>query len=233
MDTRTRLSDRYGRLPDPAFSREHTALLVVDMQYLDADPDHGLVARMKQQGFDEAYAYYCDRLKIIVPNIQRLLAAFRGRKIEVIYTVIESLTRDGRERSLEHTRLNIFAAPGSKEAQVLEEIAPAEDEIILKKTCGSVFNSTILHYVLHNLGIRTLVICGVVTGGCVESAVRDASNLSYQVAVVEDACATWTQAMHDAAIFAMNGVYARVYSTDELLRRLEAAVSLAPQPAHR
>lgn len=213
----------HGLLPDPAFGETRPALLVIDMQYLDAHPQYGLVARLKAQGRNDAYKYYVERLGIIVPNIQRLLDAFRRGRLEVIYTVIESLTRDGRDRSLEHKRLGLLAPPGSKEAQVLEEIAPADDEIVLKKTCGSVFNSTPLHYILGNLGIRTLVVCGVVTSGCVESAVRDASNLSYEVVVVEDACAVYSPEIHDAAIYIM-GVYAKIYTTDELLRRLNAAL---------
>jgi len=223
MDAHDRLIYRHGGLPDPAFEPSHTALLVVDVQYLDAHPDYGTVAQLRKRGLTDAYTYYVDRLKIIIPNMQRLLAVARKVGIEVIYVVIESLTSDGRDRSLEHKRLGLFAPPGSKEAQVLEEVAPESDEIVVRKTCGSVFNGTNLHYVLRNLDIRTLVVCGVVTSGCVESAVRDASNLSYEVAVAEDACATWSQEMHDAAIYTMKEVYTKVYVTDELVERIRAA----------
>jgi nicotinamidase-related amidase len=216
------VAHRYGRLPDPEFSPGNTALLIVDMQYLDADPAYGLVARLRDQGLMDAYAYNAERLKVIVPNIQRLLKAFRGARMEIIYTVIESLTRNGRDRSLEHKRLNILAPPGSKEAQVLEALAPGADEIVLKKTCGNVFSGTNVHYVLGNLGIRILVICGVITGGCVESAVRGASSLSYEVVVPEDACATWTADMQATSISTMQDIYAKVYTTEEIIRRLGA-----------
>lgn len=45
-------------------------------------------------------------------------------------------------------------------------IAPGPDEIVLPKTSSSVFQSTNIHYLLHSLGVRQLVLCGCVTGGC-------------------------------------------------------------------
>ncbi len=233
MDAKQGLTYRYGRLPDPHFEPAETGLLVIDVQLHNAHSDHGLAKRFKAEGLHELVAHYTGRLGVTVGNIQRLLAAFRQRNMEVIYAVIESLTRDGRDRSLEHKRLGIHVPPGSKEAQVLPEVAPIDDEIVIKKTCGSVFNGASFNYVLHNIGIRTLVVCGVVTSGCVEATVRDASNLSYEVVVVEDACATWSQEMHDASIYAMKEVYAKVYSTGELLKHLDIAVPLLSEPAPR
>jgi ureidoacrylate peracid hydrolase len=80
-----------------------------------------------------------------------------------------------------------------------------------------VFNSTPIHHVLGNMGIRNLVICGVMTSGCVESAARDAADLGYGVVVVSDACASWTQELHEASLRVMHGVFARIQTTDEVL----------------
>lgn len=233
MDGRQRLSQRFGRLPDPRFDPGQTALLVIDVQYHNAHPDYGLAKRFKEKGLDESFAYYIGRLGVAVPNIQRLQTAFRQRNLEVIHVVIESLTRDGRDRSLEAKRLGIHVPPGASEGRELAEVAPVGDEIVIKKTCGSAFNGTNLNYVLNNIGIRTLVVCGVVTSGCVEVSVRDASNLSYEVVVVEDACATWSKELHDNAIYVMSDVYAKVYTTGELLKRLDVAVPRVSQPAAR
>ncbi len=211
---------RHQRLPELVMTRENTALLIIDMQYEDAHPDYGLCARFKTRGEQAAVQYYVDRLALIVPNIQRLLAAFRDRNMQVIYTHIESLTRDGRDRSLEHKSLGIHCLPGSKEAQILEELAPRGDDIVLSKTCGSVFNGTMIDYVLRNIGIRNLIIVGVVTSGCVEIAVRDAADRSYGVIVVEDACATWTEEMQAASMWAMDEIYGKAKNTDEVVRLL-------------
>lgn len=220
---RSAIRRRHKRLPELLTTRENTALLVIDMQYEDAHADYGLCARFKTRGEEEAVQYYVDRLALVVSNTQRLLAAFRDRGMQVIYTRIESLTKDGRDRSLEHKSLGIHCPPGSREAQILEGIAPQDDDIVLSKTCGSVFNGTMIDYVLRNMGIQNLVVVGVVTSGCVEVTVRDAADRSYGVIVVDDACATWTEEMQAAAMWAMDEIYAKAKSTDEVLQILARA----------
>ena len=68
------------------------------------------------------------------------------------------------------------------------------------KVSSSPFNSTAIDRFLRNLDIDTFLVCGVVTNGCVEGTVRDASDLGYQVIMVDDACAAVTPALHQAAI---------------------------------
>src|SRR6185295_3074396 len=95
-----------------------------------------------------------------------LIAACRHGGVEVIYTVIENLTRDGRDRSLDYRLSGFFIAKGSPEAQVLDAIAPAEDEIVIPKTSSSIFNSTNIDYVLRNLGVEDLLVTGFLTDQC-------------------------------------------------------------------
>jgi nicotinamidase-related amidase len=216
------------RLVEPALRRERTALLVIDMQYGDASMDHGLFKKRREMGYTEGIDYVAGRLNVIVPNIQRLLAACRSRGAEVVYTRIKAMTRDGRDRSAIHKELGIHFPAGSREAEILDEIKPAGDEMVFDKTTGSVFNSTNIHYVLRNVGIETLVMVGVMTSGCVESAARDAKDLGYHVIVVEDACATWTHEMHVASIRVMNEVFAKIKTTDDVLGALAAANDPAP-----
>lgn len=101
--------------------------------------------------------------EVTVPNMQRLQAASRRGGVEVLYTVIESLTRDGRDRSLDYKISRLHVPRGSWDAQVLAEIAPGEDEILIPKTSSSVFISTNIDYVLRNLGVRFLIIAGILT----------------------------------------------------------------------
>jgi nicotinamidase-related amidase len=95
--------------------------------------------------------------------------------------VIESLTADGRDRSLDYKISGFHVPKGSWDAQVLEAVAPTADEMVLPKTSSSAFMSTALDMVLRNLGIKHLMICGGLTDQCVESAVRDACDLGYLV----------------------------------------------------
>src|SRR6476660_5789416 len=74
------------------------------------------------------------------PNIRRLLDAFRTARLEVIYTLIENLTRDGRDRSLDYKLSGFNIAKGSREARVLDDIATQGDEIMLPKTSSSPYN---------------------------------------------------------------------------------------------
>ena len=224
MEHDEQISRRYAHLPEPDLGARDAALLVIDMQYGGAHRAYGTLRRLAERGDAQPVEYYASRIEsLVVPNIQRLQAAYRTAGLEVLHTRIESLTRDGRDRSLQHKSLGIHHLPGSKEAQILDEVAPQGDEIVLSKTCGGVFNGTNLDYVLKNLGIRTLVMAGVVTSGCVEVAVRDASYRGFAVVVVEDATATWSPEMQDAAMRAMREIYAKVKPTDEVVQRVGAA----------
>ena len=97
----------------------HAALLIIDVQ-------NGTV---NDQEAERRPEFHRTATQHTVPNIRRLLSAFRAAKLEVIYTVIENLTADGRDRSLDYKLSNFFYAKGSWDAQVLPEIVPQGDEI--------------------------------------------------------------------------------------------------------
>ena len=209
-------------LPEVCLKRKNSALLVVDMQYLDAHKDYGIFLNARKKGVLEAMNYYRDRLELIIPNITKLQKAFRRKRMEVIQTKIASLTLDGRERSRGHRDKGIFAPKGSKDAEILEELRPMENEIVFPKTASGVFNSTAIDQILRNLGIENLVVTGVVTNNCVENAVRDACDRGYAVILVEDGCAAVTEELHWAAIRAMRDHFAKIKTTAEVIKMLQA-----------
>lgn len=196
------------------------ALLVIDSQNLNCSRAGGSYRGLSGSEIDDRYGAFFERLdRTVIPNIAALIRLFRAQEIEVIYTVIESLTRDGRDRSLDY-KISGFNVPrGSWDAKVINDLAPGEDEIVLPKTSSSVFISTNLHYIMGNLGVRSLVIVGLLTDQCVDSAVRDACDLGYMVTVVTDACATHTQERHDSSLRNNSG-YARQITTEALLEEL-------------
>jgi len=198
-----------------------SALLVIDMQYLDAHPDYGMGAEAKRTGVTAKYDYYFRQLReVTIPNTQRLLAACRQTGIECIFPRIGSLVKDCREVSLEHKRINLLAPDGSREKDVLDEIAPLDNEIVLTKGASGVFNATAIDQILRNLGIDTLLMTGVVTNYCVETAVRDAGDRGYNVVMIEDACAAMSEAHHRFACEILDGIYCKVKTTDEVLAEL-------------
>ena len=154
--------------------------------------------------------------------MQRLQKACRQKGIEVIYTVIESLTDDGRDRSLDYKITGFNVARGSWDAQVLDKIKPKEDEIVFPKTSSSVFISTNVHYILGNLGVDFLIISGLLTDQCISSAVRDACDLGYLVTLITDACATYSLERHETSLSHIKG-YCRQRTTDEFLQELESS----------
>jgi len=109
---------------------------------------------------------------------------------------------------------------GSWDAQVIDEIAPAEDEIVLPKTSSSVFISTNIDYVLRNLGVRSLILAGVLTDQCIDSAVRDACDLGYLVTVATDACAAHSAERHEWSLRNNRG-YCRQRTTVQLLEEID------------
>lgn len=201
---------------------ERAAILVVDMQYADAHPDSAYVARRRARDGDAVAEYYTSRLRErVVPNVRRLVAAFRDAAGEVLFVRIQSLTADGRDRSPDHVRRGIHVPPGSDEARILPELLPRDDEIVLSKTSDSAFAGTGLADVLANLAVRDLVVVGVVTGSCVRATTLDAIGaVPGHVVVVGDATGTWSDAMQADAEREMAAAGASIVTTDELLELL-------------
>lgn len=214
-------------LPPLQLTSDNTALLVIDMQYSDANMEAGTFALKRERGLNAGLDYYADAMQRIVPTIRQLQDVSRGAGIEVMFSRIQSMTQNGRDRGRVHKDLKIECAPGSIDATILKEIAPVGDEIVFSKTTGSVFNSSPIDHVLGSMGIRNLIMCGVMTSGCVESAARDAIDHGYGVVVVADASASWTEELHCASLRVMNGVFARVHTSQQVIQAIQNQTPLA------
>lgn len=206
-----------------SLQKHNTALLCIDMQYLDSARGYGVFADALSSGLPpESQDYYFDRLSnLVFPNVYQLQEAFRANRLEVIHTRIQSMTQDGRDRGPGHKRLGLHAAPGSKEAEFIPEVAPKGDEIIINKTASGVFNSTNLEYILRNMNIEGLFVVGVYSNECVSTAIRDACDLGFHVTLISDAVATVTPELENATITTMKDRYARVMSTEEASTEIE------------
>jgi nicotinamidase-related amidase len=193
-----------------------SALLFIDVQNFSVRREGGEFKDLSDEEIASRYGYYFDRLKAVVSNMRKLQEAFRCVGVEVLYTTIESLTEDGRDRSLDYKITGFLVPKGAWDGKVIDELAPGDDEIVLPKGSSSVFVSTNIDYLLRNLGVRQLVICGLITDQCVESAVRDACDLGYLVTLVTDACATYSAERHEDSLRAIKG-YCRQVTTESLV----------------
>ncbi len=209
-------------LPVPLRLKEdRTALLVVDMQYFDAHPDWGEGLTAKGLGVLDAFDEYFEILREVIPRIQSLLSMCRGKGIEVIHVRVAELTDDSRDVGWKQVVRGLAVPKGSREAHLLEEVAPAGDEIVVSKSSSGAFATTNLDRILRNLGLTTLIFTGTSTGGCVESTARDALDLGYDVVIVSDACADTTTQAHLMALGRMGAAGAGVASTGEVRSALE------------
>lgn len=194
------------------FDPRRTCLLLIDAQNYVCNPQ----VAAREPYFDGVVR------GAVIPNLRSLLAAFRAVGGEVIYTVMENLTEDGRDRSLDYKLSNFFIAKGSWEAKVLDDVAPVGDEIVIPKTSSGVFNSTNIDYILRNIGIDTLVVTGFLTDQCCDHTLRDAADRGFYPVCVSDACATHSEERHLNALRAFRG-YCRTMTTAQLLSEMRGA----------
>jgi nicotinamidase-related amidase len=204
-ETGSTLAHYVGR--DRKLAGKRTAVLIVDAQKAETVPQV-LTAHPE---FDAALHGRA------LPAMKRLIDGARAQGAEIVYTVIESLTRDGRDRSLDHKLSSMHIPRGSELAQVIDEVAPAEDDIVLPKTSSGVFNSTVIDYVLRNLGVENVIVAGFVTDQCVDMAIRDGADRGYYMICAADACAAYTDERHATALRTFGG-YCRVQTVDEVLK---------------
>ena len=188
------------------FRRSHSALLVIDMQNDFVQP--GAIMEVPQA-------------KEQVPNIARLIAACRRLGVPVIYTVHET--------DPARCPLEIAAFPHLKEAgmrrgtpgvEVVDELAPAPGETVIRKHRFSGFYQTELELVLRSMPVDTLIICGTVTNICCEATARDAFYRDYKVVFGSDICSALNPQAHNATLTNME-IFGRVMNCEEILAALE------------
>lgn len=214
----------YEGAPDPAdpdFVTGRTALLVIDVQNVYFDrPDRATLSGAALDSYDAWTGFHERMAGVVVPNIQKLLTRFRDGGLEVIFARIACHTRDGRDRSLSQKKPgfnNVLLPKDEAPSQIPASIAPQGDEIVVHKTTDSALTGTNLRLILTNLGITHVVCVGVFTDQCVSSTVRSLADESFEVVVVEDACAAATMALHEHELEIINMIYCHVMSTDEAI----------------
>lgn len=198
------------------------ALLIIDIQKELAQIDEG------SPNID----YVKERFPLMIENVSQLLSAMRKNRAgmgpretgsEVVFTYCQALTDDSRDVSLDYKLSGGFLANlpcPSRPARFIEGVKPVMGvDVMLPKTSCSVFMSTNIDYVLRNLNVEQLVVCGQLTDQCVESAVRDAADRGYLVTVAEDACTALSESDHEKGLHGMKG-FSRLLSTDQVLQEL-------------
>jgi len=217
MNWKTRYrSFYYTNAEDPddiIIDPEKTALLVIDIQntYLEAKLDR--VDDIRWQPF------FARMNNTVIPNTASLIADARARGVEVIFARIACLKQDGRDRSLSQKKpgFNYLLLPkDGQDSQLVPELTPQGDEIVILKTTDSALTGTNLRLILHNMAIKNVVVAGIFTDQCVSSTVRSLADESFNVIVVDDCCAAATDDLHQRELETINMIYCHVVQLDEL-----------------
>jgi nicotinamidase-related amidase len=168
----------------------------------------------------ERWTPFYDRMSdTVIPNLRALQQTFRDQNIDVVHARIACLLNDGRDRSLSQKMPgwnNLLMPTNTEESQIITELAPAANEIVVTKTTDSALTGTNLRLILRNMGIRNVVVTGIYTDQCVSSTVRSLADESFNVIVVEDCCAAGTLELHQRELEIINMIYCHVLSSAEL-----------------
>jgi nicotinamidase-related amidase len=191
-----------SELVDPA----HTALLIVDMQRDFCCPDGNL----GRNGVD---------LSMYPPVIERvgeLIESARQSGVLPVFiqmTVLPGRISDSPAQIRFHLRLYDghhgeaeplpYVLDGSEGQQFVPGLEPLDGELVVKKYRSSSFWGTNLGLLLRSNGIKSVVVCGCTTEGCVESTARDAMFSDYYVVIATDAVGSDDRDQHDASMYLM------------------------------
>jgi maleamate amidohydrolase len=204
----------------PAGSGTRPALLIIDVQYRTV----GDTPKPFFESVREDYTTSCgDAGWAAVRNIAPLLAAFRERSLPVLYPHVAP------KRSYDAGRLaakvpSIMDIP-DRGYRFVEEVAPAETDIVIPKRHPSAFFATSLTSYLIDLGVDWLVVTGATTSGCVRASVVDAFALNYKITVPHDAVYDRSPTVHAVNLFDMAQKYADVTTTADVIGALPDAAT--------
>lgn len=191
-----------SELVDP----EHTALLLIDMQRDFVDPD-GAFAEL---GVD--LSMYAQSL----PRLARLLGDARRASVLVVHvqnTTLPNRMSDSPAQIRFNLRMHAakrcdgtplrYSVLGTPGHEFVKEVTPLADELVVHKYRSSAFWGTNLELLLRSNGIKTVVLGGCTTEGCVESTARGALFNDLYVVIAVDCVASDDRAQHDASLLLM------------------------------
>ncbi|NEQ55183.1 MAG: cysteine hydrolase [Leptolyngbya sp. SIO3F4] len=174
-------------------TESQVALVIIDMQRDFLEPG----------GFGEALGNDVSRLQAIIPTVQQLQQTFRDRGLPIIQT------KEGHQADLEDCppakrdrgrcalkigdegpmgRILVLGEPGN---EIIPELQPKPDEIVIAKPGKGAFYQTGLEEVLRSQNITHLIFTGVTTEVCVQTTIREANDRGYECLLVEDATASY------------------------------------------
>ena len=185
-------------MSDDNFDAASTAVLIVDLQN---DFLHPKGAYGRSRTSSPEIAALPDRIRPLLDTVRRA----GGWVVSTQFTLVP-----GRDRApfisphLKKMRPFLTTGdffPGGWGHALVDKLQPAD--LTVEKVAYSAFYQTRMEFVLSRAGIRTLMVCGIVTNGGVASTVRDAHVRDFNVITLHDGCAAFSPETHDIAVKAL------------------------------
>jgi biuret amidohydrolase len=210
------------------FDPRTTALMIIDMQRDFVEPG----------GFGEALGNDVTPLTAVIAPCRRVLDAARAREMMVIHTR-EGHSADladcpptkivrgrGEKRIGDRGPMGRILVRGEPGHDIVPELAPAPGEAVVDKPGKGAFYATGLELILHNRGIKSLIVCGVTTEVCVNTTVREANDRGFECVVLADCVGSYFPEFQRAAlemIKAQGGIFGWVSDSTRALQALASA----------
>ena len=150
-----------------------------------------------------------------VEPTKALFAAARKAGIPVLYTTAP-MTSD-----VVATNRQAGLASSNEDYEIFEAFAPQEGDIMIVKERASAFYGTPILPELNRLGIKSLIVCGESTSGCVRASTVDAYSAGYHVTLAEECVFDRSLLSHKVNLFDLHHKYADVLGVDEIVAHLE------------
>jgi ureidoacrylate peracid hydrolase len=196
------------------------ALLVIDVQ-------NGFVSK---GGSYDLLGMETSHYREIIPKINDLISLSRSVGIPIFYTQavressgIDLLTRSHKilpKSREERIKKKPICVRETWDAEIVDEIKPAEGDHVVIKRRDSAFHDTEIGVWLRSLNIDTLIFCGIDTSICVETSLRDAFNIGYDVVLISDATASNNKKHYESTLENVKGYYGIVMDMKELCQYL-------------
>jgi nicotinamidase-related amidase len=193
---------------------QRAALLVVDFQTFAAERTAGLGRLAAERGIEDELEEYYEQVGFARRNVRGLLRGFRARRLPVLFT---------RRLSAEGTAPPWVPAADDATAAIVPELEPGAGEAVVTRAATSPFAGGMLDAALGAADAGALVVTGLVLGGAVDAAVREAAERGHAVVLVSDACAAETLALHECVTGQLAGGPVRVRPTEAVLAMLDGA----------
>ena len=205
---------KYAEDPDDIVLKpEETAHLIIDVQKTYLEPKPNTEENVEWQPF-------FNRMNdLVIPNIKNLISFLRNKNVENIFARISCHKESGLDRSLSQKKpgFNYLLLPkDTPSGQIVDDLKPESDDIVMMKTTGSAVTGTNLRLILNNMGIKNVICTGIFTDQCVSSTVRSLVDESFNVLVVEDCCAAATDELHRHELEIINMIYCHVVNLNEV-----------------